>query len=108
MRLYIRGLWCRLQITSRGKSRRNRDIPTLYNWTVPKKQSAHSEWLMTCVGLWGDQFFRKPTGSYVLDVQVLHIQRIVFDELPPLFYVFTHQRGEDFVGFDDVFEPDPQ
>src|SRR5262245_59706567 len=38
------------------------------------------------------------------NIQVLHVQRIVFDELASCFYVFTHQRGEDGFGFGQVFE----
>src|SRR5215472_745787 len=30
-----------------------------------------------------------------LDVQVLHIQSVLFDELAPCFNVLAHQRGED-------------
>ncbi len=41
-----------------------------------------------------------------LDVQVLHVQRILFDELAPRFHVFSHQRGEDRLALGDVLEPD--
>jgi hypothetical protein len=48
---------------------------------------------------------QKP-GSHTskLDIQVLHIQRVVFDKLPPRFHVFTHEGGENGLGFRDVFE----
>src|ERR1035438_7792859 len=35
-----------------------------------------------------------------LDVQVLDVEGVVFDEFAALFNVFTHERGKDFVGFD--------
>ncbi len=41
---------------------------------------------------------------HFLDIQVLHIQRIVFDELAPGFDVFAHQRAEDDFALGDVFE----
>jgi hypothetical protein len=39
-----------------------------------------------------------------LDIQVLHIERVFFDELPAGFDVFAHQRGEDGLALGDVFE----
>src|ERR1700746_3510715 len=39
-----------------------------------------------------------------LDVQVLHIQRLPFDELAPRFDVFAHQRGEDGLALGNIFE----
>lgn len=39
-----------------------------------------------------------------LDIQVLYVERIVFDELAAGFYVFAHQRGEDGFALGDVFE----
>ena len=43
----------------------------------------------------------RPTRS---DIQILHIQRILFNELPARFNVFAHQRGEDGFAFGNVFE----
>src|SRR5262249_15296979 len=43
-------------------------------------------------------------SSLNLDIQVLHIERIVFNELAPRLNVFTHERGEDRFCFGDVFE----
>jgi hypothetical protein len=40
----------------------------------------------------------------VLDIQVLYVERVFFDELPAGFDVFTHQRGEDGLALGDVFE----
>ena len=40
-----------------------------------------------------------------LDVQVLHVQRILFNELATRFHIFAHQDGKYLVGFDDVFQP---
>jgi hypothetical protein len=40
------------------------------------------------------------------DVQVLHIQRVFFDELAASFNVLAHQRGEDGFALGEVFEPD--
>ena len=42
--------------------------------------------------------------SYCLDVQILYIQRVLFDELPAAFDIFTHQRGEDLFGRGDILE----
>ncbi len=39
-----------------------------------------------------------------LDVEVLHVQRILFDELAPGFHILTHQRGEDRFRLRQVFE----
>src|ERR1035437_9761039 len=41
-----------------------------------------------------------------LDVEVLHVESIVLDELAAGFNVFAHQSGEDGLGFGDVFELD--
>ena len=41
-----------------------------------------------------------------LDVEVLHVERIFFDELATGFDVFAHQRGEDGLALRDVLEPD--
>jgi len=42
----------------------------------------------------------------LLDIEVLHIQRILFDEFPARFYVFAHQSCEDGFAFGNVFEFD--
>src|ERR1700722_997976 len=39
-----------------------------------------------------------------LDIQILHIQRVVLDELPSRLHVFTHQRGENGLALRDVFQ----
>ncbi len=41
-----------------------------------------------------------------LDIQILHIQRIILDELPPRLDVFAHERGEDSLALGNVFELD--
>ena len=38
-----------------------------------------------------------------LDIQVLYVQRVLFDELAPGFHVLAHQSAEDGLGFGDVF-----
>src|SRR5215475_8324783 len=38
-----------------------------------------------------------------LDIQILHGQRMFFDELAPGLHFVTHQRRENIVGFDSVF-----
>src|ERR1019366_2377856 len=43
-----------------------------------------------------------------LDIQILYIQRVVFDEFSAGFYVFAHQGGEDGFALGYVFEPDLQ
>src|ERR1700722_19708793 len=43
-----------------------------------------------------------------LDIQVLYVERVVFDELSARFHVFDHQRGEDGLALGDVFQPDLQ
>jgi len=43
-------------------------------------------------------------GEEVLDIQVLHIQRIVFDKLAAGFDVFAHQSAEDGFALGEVFE----
>jgi hypothetical protein len=42
----------------------------------------------------------------LLDIQVLDIQCIVFDELAPRFDILTHQRGEDMLGLGNIFKLD--
>ena len=49
-----------------------------------------------------EEKFRRP--EHELDIQVLHVQRVVFDELAAGFNVFAHQRGEDGFALGDVFE----
>jgi hypothetical protein len=43
--------------------------------------------------------------AHRLNIQVLHVQRVLFDELPASFDVFAHQRGEDGFALGDVFKP---
>jgi len=40
-----------------------------------------------------------------LDIQILHIQRVVFDEFAAGFDIFAHQGGEDGFALGDVFKP---
>jgi hypothetical protein len=40
------------------------------------------------------------------DVEVLHIQGVVFNEFAAGFDVFAHKRAEDSFTLGDVFEPD--
>src|SRR5262245_9196471 len=42
----------------------------------------------------------------LLDVQVLHVERVVFDEPSARLDLVAHQDGEDFVGLDRVVNPD--
>ena len=44
-----------------------------------------------------------PTRPYAS--RFLHVQRVLFDELPALLDVFAHQRGDDLVGLDAPPEP---
>jgi hypothetical protein len=39
-----------------------------------------------------------------LDIQILHIQRVILNELPSRLHVFTHQRGENGLALRDVFQ----
>ena len=39
-----------------------------------------------------------------LDIQVLYVEGVVFDELAAGLYVFAHQRCEDGFAFGDVFQ----
>src|SRR6266851_8739692 len=52
---------------------------------------------------WTDECVR-PYAS-LLNVQVLHVQRVVFDEFSAGFYVFAQQGGEDGLALGYVFEP---
>src|SRR3974390_2550877 len=38
------------------------------------------------------------------NVQIHHVKCIVLDEFAALFDVFTHERGEDFLGGNGIFE----
>src|ERR1017187_1131840 len=51
------------------------------------------------------------TGVYALhelDIQILHVERVVFDEFSTRFHVFAHQRGEDSFALGYVFQSDLQ
>jgi hypothetical protein len=48
------------------------------------------------------------TCRAALDVEVLDVEGVVFNELAAIFNVFTHQCGEDFIGFDSVLELDAE
>jgi hypothetical protein len=43
-------------------------------------------------------------GKEFLDIQILHIQRILFDKLAPRFHILTHQRGKDGFALSDIFQ----
>ena len=45
-------------------------------------------------------------GEPTLDVQVLHVERVIFDKFSARFDIFAHEGGEDGVGFGDVFQLD--
>jgi hypothetical protein len=47
-----------------------------------------------------------PDQSDRLNIQVLYIQRILFDELATRFDILAHQGGEDGFAFGNVFELD--
>ena len=49
---------------------------------------------------------RNARRTRALDIQVLYIQRVVFNKLSSRFDVFAHQGGEDRLGFGKVFEFD--
>ena len=36
-----------------------------------------------------------PTHTSKSNIQVFHVQRVLFDELPAGFHVFAHEGGED-------------
>src|SRR5262245_47844169 len=46
--------------------------------------------------------------SPTLNVEVLHIERVVFNEASARLDLVAHQHGEDFVGLDRVVDPDLQ
>src|SRR5262249_40808632 len=57
------------------------------------------------------QSFLLPSDSPALtfsNVQVLHIQRIIFNEPSARLDLIAHEDGEDFVGLDRVVDPDLQ
>ena len=41
---------------------------------------------------------------HYLNIQVLDVQRVVFDELAPRFHILTHQRGENGLTLGEVFQ----
>src|SRR5690242_14791226 len=47
---------------------------------------------------------RKSVAKSSSDVQVLHVERVLLDELAPRFDVFAHERGEDGLAFGDIFQ----
>jgi hypothetical protein len=38
------------------------------------------------------------------DIQILHVERVIFDEFAATLYVFAHQRGEDDLALGGVFQ----
>lgn len=51
------------------------------------------------------QLLLPPPLQFSLDIQVLHVQGVLFDELAARFHVFAHQCGKDGFGFRDIFQP---
>jgi len=51
----------------------------------------------------GDRVVAGETPALPLDIQVLHIERVVFYEFSSGFYVFAHQGGEDGFALGYVF-----
>ena len=50
---------------------------------------------------------RAPQGAPEgLDVEILHVEGVVFDKFAARFDVLAHERGEDGLGFGDVFKLD--
>src|SRR5437868_6413169 len=47
---------------------------------------------------------RKSVAKNSSDVQVLHVERVLLDELAPRFDVFAHERDEDGLAFGDIFQ----
>ena len=54
-------------------------------------------------GLWTSSIYLSASRR-ILNIQILNIQRVVFDELPAGFHVFAHERAEDGFAFRDVFQ----
>src|ERR1035441_5637418 len=48
---------------------------------------------------------RSVVTAAVLHVEVLYIQRVLFDELAPGLDILAHERGEDLFALDGVFQP---
>ena len=44
------------------------------------------------------------TPVFRLDIEIFYVERIFFDEFSARFNVFTHQRGENGLGFRKVLE----
>jgi hypothetical protein len=49
-------------------------------------------------------YLRKPTTRSELDIQVLHIQCILFDELPAALHILAHQSRKNLFTGRNVFE----
>jgi len=47
---------------------------------------------------------RRSVAKKVSDIQVLHIQRVFFNELAAGFHILAHQRGEDGLALGDIFQ----
>jgi hypothetical protein len=45
-----------------------------------------------------------PTDETLLDIQVLHVQRILLDELPAALHVFAHQSRKDLFTGRNIFK----
>jgi hypothetical protein len=43
-----------------------------------------------------------------LNVQIFHIQSVVFNKLPTRLNLIAHQDGKDLIGFDRIFDIDLQ
>src|SRR5271154_3123072 len=45
-----------------------------------------------------------PPPKELLNIQILHIQRILFNKLPPSLHILTHQSREDGLALGNVFQ----
>src|ERR1700678_4441723 len=73
------------------------DIHIHYNRAQSTASAASSGWTGETPSL------RQP-----LDIEILYVEGVFFDEFAAGFYVFAHERGKDGFAFGDVFELDGQ
>ena len=45
-----------------------------------------------------------PFFPFVLDIQVAHIERVIFDEAAARFYLVAHKDGKDLIGLDGIVD----
>lgn len=75
---------------------------------MPENEWQASESKSRAPSLASETGAREMTLPRKLNVEVLYVERVVFNKFAARFDVFSHQRGEDLLGLSQVFQLDLQ